>query len=78
MIGDDLGFEIRLILTKVEMRHKVAEAPNAESICVLTRIEVDQAFNEHSRSCYRPVRYSLSRCINQSPLGTGSSSGHST
>lgn len=51
---DDLGFEVRLTLTKDEAIDKVTEALKAEGFGVLTRIEIDKAFKEKIGVQFRP------------------------
>lgn len=53
-MNDELGFEVRLTVTKAEAIDKVIEALKAEGFGVLTRIEIDQAFKEKIGVQFRP------------------------
>ena len=53
-MSDELGFEVRLSVSKAEAIEKVTEALKAEGFGVLTRIEIDQAFKEEIGVHFRP------------------------
>ncbi len=51
---DKLGFEVRLTVSRDDAIDKVTDALNAEGFGVLTRIEMDQAFQEKIGKKFRP------------------------
>ncbi len=53
-MGDKLGFEVRLTVSRDEAIDKVTDALKAEGFSVLTKIEVDQAFREKIGARFRP------------------------
>ena len=53
-MSDELGYAVRLTATKDEAINKVTEALKAEGFAVLTRIEIDQAFEEKIGVHFRP------------------------
>jgi uncharacterized protein (DUF302 family) len=51
---DKLGFEVRLTVSRDDAIDKVTDALKAEGFGVLTRIEMDQAFQEKLGKKFRP------------------------
>jgi len=51
---DKLGFEVRLTVSRDDAIDKVTDALKAEGFGVLTRIEMDQAFQEKIGKKFRP------------------------
>jgi len=53
-MSQELGFEVRLELSRDDAIDKVSDALKAEGFGVLTRIEIDQAFREKLGKKFRP------------------------
>jgi len=53
-VNEELGFEIRLTLSRDKAVDKVTDALKAEGFGVMTKIEMDQAFREKIGVKFRP------------------------